>query len=278
MRLDELPDAQAAAEEALWIVNLEPGLALWWRADVLSLMGEVNERRGRVAAAERNYLDAIALQQKMFGDSAPLVLSHFKMGRFYTDQQLYPQAIDHFRIAMAILSRSPIARARIMPDQLIPFLTAATALSTGPQQRAMLDAEIFRVTQLVNSDLADQAIARASVRLAAGNPVLTGLVRDSQEAQRMRDQLRINIAAELAKSGDERNAALDAQLAQQLTRISVRADVLAARVQKEFPDYARLASPRTRRTDRFAGAVAKGTGICVLCYRLSGQLRPAGDR
>ena len=71
LRLDDLPDAQAAAEEALWIVNLEPGLALWWRADVLSLMGEVNERRGRVTAAERNYLEAIDVRRKLFGESAP---------------------------------------------------------------------------------------------------------------------------------------------------------------------------------------------------------------
>jgi CHAT domain-containing protein len=243
LRLDDLPNAQAAAEEALWIVNLEPGLALWWRADVLSLMAEVNERLGRVAAAERNYLDAIGLRQKLFGESAPVVLSHLTVGRFYADQQLYPQALDHFRAAMAILARNPIARARVMPDQLIPFIAAAAAAPAGPQQRAMLDAEIFRAVQLVNSDIADQAIARASIRLAAANPALAGLVRDAQEAQRGRDQLRINIAAELAKSDAERDAARETQLAQQLTQVSSRADDLAVRVQKSFPDYARLVSP-----------------------------------
>jgi len=44
---DDLPNAQAAAEEALWIVNLEARSGAWWRADVLSLIAEVNERRGR---------------------------------------------------------------------------------------------------------------------------------------------------------------------------------------------------------------------------------------
>ncbi len=244
LRLGDLPNAQAAAEEALWIVNLEPGLALWWRADVLSLMGEVNERLGRVAAAERNYLDAIDLRQKMFGNSAPLVLSHLMAGRFYSDEQLYPKALDQFRLAMAILSRSAVARARVMPDQLIPFITTAVNMSAGPQQRAMLDAEIFRAIQLVNSDVADQAIARASVRLAAANPVLADLVRDAQEAQRLRDQLRINAAAELAKSSDERDPQQEAKLVQALTQASDRAEALAARVQKEFPDYARLASPQ----------------------------------
>lgn len=243
LRLGDLPNAQAAAEEALWIVNLEPGLALWWRADVVSLMGEVNEKLGRVSAAERNYRDAIALRQKLFGDSAPLVLSHLMAGRFYADQQLYPQALDHFRLAMAILSRSAVARARVMPDQLIPFIATAAGINPGPQQRAILDAEIFRAIQLVNSDVADQAIARASVRLAAANPALTELVRDAQEAQRTRDQLRMAIAAELAKPGDERDPQRETRLAQMLVSASDSADTLAVRVQKEFPDYARLASP-----------------------------------
>jgi len=243
LKLGDLPNAQAAAEEALWIVNLEPGLALWWRADVLTLMAEVNEKRGRVSAAERNYLDAITLRQKLFGDSAPLAMAHLMAGRFYSEQELYPQAIEQFRLAMGILSRSPIARARIMPDQLLPFLAAATSISAGAQQKTMLDTEVFRAIQLVNSDLADQAITRASARLAAANPALTALMRDTEEAQRSRDQLRIDIAAELAKAKEERNPQQETQLAQRLTQVSARADELIARVQRDFPDYARLANP-----------------------------------
>ena len=243
LKLGDLPNAQAAAEEALWIVNLEPGLALWWRADVISLMAEVNERLGRVAAAERNYRDAIELRQKLFGDSAPLVLSHLMAGRFYAEQQLYPQALDHFHLAMAILSRSAVARARVMPDQLIPFIATDAGINAGPQQRAILDAEVFRAMQLVNSDVADQAIARSSVRLAAANPALAGLVRDTQEAQGQRDQLRMTIAAELAKAGEERDPLRENTLNQLLASAVDRAASLAVRVQKEFPEYTRLASP-----------------------------------
>ena len=243
LRLDDVARAEAAAEEALWIISLEPGLALWWRADVLSLMGEVNERQGRVVAAERNFLDTIALREKLFGDSAPVVLAQLRIGKFYTGQQLYPQAIDHFRAAMAILEKDPVSRSRVVPDQLVPFIAAAASMPADPQQRAMLDAEIFRAAQLVNSDLADRAIARASVRLAAADPTLAGLVRNSQEAQRTRDGLRFGIAAEFAKPNDERNAQHEAQLAEQLTLASTRSDQLLARVRQTFPDYARLTNP-----------------------------------
>jgi CHAT domain-containing protein len=95
----------------------------------------------------------------------------------------------------------------------------------------------------MNSGLSDQTIARVSARLAAANPTLANLVRDAQEAQRNSDQLRINMAAEMAKPRDERDAVLDAKLAQNLNEASVRSIELISRVQKEFPEYARLAHP-----------------------------------
>jgi CHAT domain-containing protein len=243
LRLDDIAGAQAAAEEALWIISLEPGLALWWRPDVLSLIAEVNERQGRIPQAEKNFLDTVNLRQKLFGDSAPVVLSELRIGRFYADQQLYGPALEHFEAAMKILESNPVARSRIVADQLIPFLAASALAPADEQQRAARDAEIFRATQLVNSDLADQAIARASVRLATTNPMLAALVRETQDAQRTRDGARIDIAAEFAKPDDERNMARETQLAQDLTAASARADELRARLQETFPAYTNLANP-----------------------------------
>jgi CHAT domain-containing protein len=243
LRLGDVAGAQAAAEEALWIISLEPGLALWWRPDVLSLIGEVNERQGRIPQAEKNFLDTINLRQRLFGDSAPVVLSELRIGRFYADQQLYGAALEHFEAAMKILEKNPVARSRIVPDQLIAFLAAAALAPADEQQRAFRDAEIFRATQLVNSDVADQAIGRASVRLAAANPMLAALVRETQDAERTRDRARIDIAGEFAKPDDERNAAREAQLAQELRVASASADELGARLQQTFPGYANLANP-----------------------------------
>jgi CHAT domain-containing protein len=243
VRLGDVASAQASAEEALWIINLEPGLALWWRADVLSLMAEVNEQEGHIAQAEANLQDVIALRQKMFGPSAPVAMAELAAGRFYADQQLYPEAIFQFRAAMAIMVKDPVARSRIVADQLVPFIVSALSMTATPEQRATLDAEIFRAVQLVNSDVSDQAIARASARFAATDSALGALVRDAQEAQRQADQIRIDIAAELAKPDDERSAARQGELAKDLTDASARASDLLAQVQQKFPDYARLASP-----------------------------------
>ncbi len=243
LRLDDLAGARAAAEEALWIVSEEPGLPLWWRSGVVSLMGEINERQGRVVTAERDFKDALALNQKLFGDTAPTALAELRIGRFYSDQQVYPAALTSFRAALAILAKDRIARSEIVPDQIVPFIAAADASSKDPQQRAVLAAEVFQASQLVNSDVADQTIARAAARQAAGNPALAELVRQAQEAQRARDNARMDLAAEFAKPDDERNAARERKLADDLKAASARADALSAKVEQTYPDYAKLAEP-----------------------------------
>ncbi len=71
LRLGDNASAQAAAEEALWIITEEPGLPMWWRPEMVALMGEVNAAQGRVVIAERDFRDSLALNQKLFGDTAP---------------------------------------------------------------------------------------------------------------------------------------------------------------------------------------------------------------
>src|SRR5579872_5629278 len=151
LRLGDNGTAQASAEEALWIITEEPGLPLWWRPEMISLMGEVNAAQGRVVVAERDFTDALHMDQKLFGDSAPTARAELRLGEFYTDQQIYPSAISAFRSAFAILAKDRIARAQIVSDQVVPFLVAASALERqDPAQSAALDADMFRAVQFVD--------------------------------------------------------------------------------------------------------------------------------
>jgi CHAT domain-containing protein/tetratricopeptide (TPR) repeat protein len=243
MRLDDLPAAQAAAEEALWIVSQEPGLPLWWRADAVLLMAELNERQGRVVVAERDFQDGLKLQQTLFGDSAPVARTELRIGKFYSDQQLYTASALRFRAAFAILAKDPVARSQIVPEQIAPFIAAASVLARDPRQRPLLDAEIFRAVQFVESDVAGQTIVRASARLAAGNPSLADLIRQTQEAQRQRDNFRVDLAAEYAKPDDERRRARELDLANEVRLAQTRLDELSTRLQQAFPDYTRFADP-----------------------------------
>ena len=127
MRLGNLPGALAAAQEALYIVTQQPGMPLTWRPDNDALMGEVNDRAGRVVVAERDFTDALAMYRRLYGDGGPTALAQLRLGKFYSDQQLYPASITAYRAAFAALAKDPVARSQIVADQIIPFLTAASA-------------------------------------------------------------------------------------------------------------------------------------------------------
>ncbi len=207
-------------------------------------MGEVNAAQGRVVVAERDFGDALALDQKLFGDTAPTARAQLRLGRFYAEQQLWPASVAAYRDAFAILGKDPVARSQIVSDQIVPFLAAASALGAQDGgQRAALDADMFRAAQLVNSGVADQTIARVAVRQAAGNPALADLVRQLQDAQARRDNARLELVAENAKPNDERSDALVARYETALKDASASADALQAKVLQSYPAYAKLADP-----------------------------------
>ena len=208
------------------------------------MMAEIDARREKVVPAEREFREAVAMEQKLFGDTAPTAFGELRLGQFYADQQVYQASVDAFRPALAILGRDEVARATMAPDQIVPFLGAASALATRkPDARASLEADAFRASQLVGSDVAGQTIARAAARIAADDPALAGLVRDAQDAQRRRDGLRIELAAETAKPDDRRDGNRERRLVADLQAAAAQSDQLAARIRSEFPDYAKLADP-----------------------------------
>jgi CHAT domain-containing protein len=236
LRLGDLPTAQASADEALWIISDEPGLPLWWRPDAVSLMGEVNARAGRVVTAERDFRDARDLDRKLFGDTGRTARADMRLGAFYSSQQVYPAAVDAYHAAFAILAGDPVARSEVTPDEIVPFIAATSAIG-GP------DDEIFRASQLARSDVADQAIARVAARRAAGEPAVADLVRQADDAVRLRDRARMDLAAEFAKPDDERNSARERKLDADVRTASLRTDELASKLRTDFPAYAKLADP-----------------------------------
>jgi CHAT domain-containing protein len=239
LRVGDLASAKAAAEEALWIISDEPGLPLWWRADTIALEGEINEHLGRVVAAEHDLRDARDLDAKLFGDAAPTAFADLRLGAFYARQQVYPASLDAFRAAFAIVARDPLARAEVVPDDVVQFATAELAAG----DLATRDAEIFRASQLVNFGVADQTIARVAARQAAGNGALSDLIAQMQAAVRSSDQAHVELAAEYAKPDDERSADREQTLEANVKLASAHAEDLLAKVREAFPQYARMADP-----------------------------------
>ena len=246
MRLGDLPGAQAAGEEALYIVTDQPTLPLPMRPQLVSLMGEVNDREGRVVIAERDFTDALAMDKKLFGDGMPTAMAQMRLGQFYSGQQLYPAALAAYRNAFALLVKDPVARTAIVADQIIPFLTAASAsIGADAGERRRIEAEMFDASQLVDAGVADQTIARVAARQAASDPALAAQLRASDDAGRSEANLRMDLASERAKPDSERDAVREKALAEQLAAASAHSQDLRTKLQAGFPAYTRLSNPGT---------------------------------
>jgi CHAT domain-containing protein len=244
LRLGDIEAGEAAITEALTILAETPNLPPWWRADALAVMGEVNAKRGRILFAERNFRDALAIRQKLSGDTAPTALTWLGLGRTYAREELYPQAIEAYRAAFRIVARDEVARADLVFDQIAPFIDAALAeAKRNPAQAAQLQAEIFAAVQMTAASVSDQTIARASARLATDDPELAELVRSLQEAERRRDSARIELANETAKPDDRRGSLKEAALAKQFRLASAEVGELDGKLRQAFPQYASLAKP-----------------------------------
>ncbi len=242
LRMGNTAGAQAAAEKALYIITAHPDLPLAWRADIVSLMGEINARQGRVVQAERNFTDALAMDRKLFGDGGPTIQGLLQLGRFYSEEQIYPSSITAYREAFALLAKNPLARSQLVPDQIVPFLAAASA-SLGGGDRARLENEMFTAAQMTDNGVTGQTIARMAAQRAAETPALAAQVRATADAIRARDEARMALAAERAKTNDLRDAKREAALSAALSAATSSADAATAKLHADFPAYATLADP-----------------------------------
>ncbi len=242
LRMGNNAGAQASAEKALYIITAHPDLPLAWRADIVTLMGEINARQGRVVVAERNFTDALAMDRKLFGEGGPTIQALLQLGRFYSDEQIYPSSVASYREAFALLAKNPLARSQVVADQIVPFLTAANAL-LGGNERARLEGEMFTAAQMTDSGVTGQTIARMAAQRAADTPALAAQVRATNDAIRARDEARMALAAERAKTNDLRDAKREAALSAALAAATAAADSASAKLHADFPAYATMADP-----------------------------------
>jgi CHAT domain-containing protein len=245
-RVGELADAEAAAKEALGIVGEERALPPWWRAEILTTIGEVYAEEQHFKEAEESFRGALIYQQRLFGDTAPTATTLLSLGRIYAAEGVPADALRAYQFAVHIFETDEFVRAGIVFDQVAPLLPAASAVAAQhPEQRGQIEAFVFRTLQLVSAGVADQTIVQASSRLAADNPEIEQLVSRMQDAERQRDADRIALAYQTSLPDEQRGAAKEDALLHEIDEQNALRDSLLAHILREFPAYARLAHPGT---------------------------------
>jgi CHAT domain-containing protein len=244
LRTGNLAAADAAASEAADIITETQGLPPWWRAEVLTTIGEIRAAQGRLNDADNAFRAALILQERLFGNTAPTAVTYLTFARVFSDQKLYEESVRAYRLALNILRKDEVARSEVVVDQIAPFITAANAVAKAdPSQAAQLNAELFEATQLIGKSLVDDTVNRVAARLAQAAPAIAGLVDELERTRRERDSSRLALAQEVSLPDDRRGSIRENQLMNQINAAAAKADGLQKQIEAQFPDYDKYANP-----------------------------------
>jgi len=241
LRLDDLGSASEAAAEALEITQTTPGLPNWWRAEALSIMGEIEGKLGHPQRGEAMLRDAIASYQKFFGEARPTALAWLGLGRFHFDQGQFELALEDFRQGLTIFSKLRRDESVLSFDAVSTYFTTAIDLAEhDPTRHDLLLAELFVVLQTVQKGKESGIAARSFERLASNDPKVAEVLRDLQDAERRRDESRLQLAGEEAKPPEERDAEHMRWLGQQYRSASEMAARLDQGLRQNVAEYRRV--------------------------------------
>ena len=244
LRTGNLAAADADASEAAEIVTEMTTLPPWWRAEVLTTIGEIRAAQGRPDDADNAFRAALILQQRLFGNTAPTAVTYLVFARVFAEEHLYDESIRSFRLALDILRKDPVARSEVVVDQITPFVVATNAvIEKDPSQRAQLNSELFEASQLIGKSLVDDTVNRVAARLAEAAPKIADLVNDLEQARRARDAARLTLAQEVSLPDDQRGSDRENALMSQINAAAAKADQLEKEITQQFPDYSKFANP-----------------------------------
>ena len=121
---------------------------------------------------------------------------------------------------------------------------AALAAVAGAKRTPALAGEAFEMAQWANHSSAAAALQQMGLRFAAGTDALSALVRENQDLianARERDKA---LVAAISKPAGQQDASAIAQTRQALADIRSKLADVGARLEKQFPDFVALTSPK----------------------------------
>ena len=241
----DLVDAESSAKEALEILAEETTLPQWWRPELLVTMGQIYGALGRINEAETSFKGALIFQQRLFGETSPMAMTLLELGRVYFEQAMYDEAIKSFQFAIKIFDNQELARSHLNYDHLIPLVNTAEVIKKNQSERTVeMNQLIFHALQLLSSGVADQTIAKASLRMASDDPIVSDLMHQAQEAERKRDEARIELSHETAKPDEERAGAKESALLKEINNNEALRVKILNEINTRLPNYANMSSLR----------------------------------
>ncbi len=227
-------------------------------ATSLNNLAEIYRAQGQYAQVEPLHRRALAIREKVLVPEHPDLavslnnLAHTLAGQGQTAlaRPLYDRArrtqlavtrvnIDLDEEAQRSLSKKVSSDLQAYARTLAN-ITRKPGLDPSPGSAV---ADAFVVVEQMRGGVAQSALARASARVATGDPATADLARRVQELGNRQQALERELTEEYGKSAGERNATKVASLQQIAHQINRELAQAVSRLNTAFPRYAELASP-----------------------------------
>jgi CHAT domain-containing protein/tetratricopeptide (TPR) repeat protein len=227
-------------------------------AAALNNLADIYRLAGRYSEARPLYLRALAIRGATLGSHhQDVVVTLQSLGVVEAARGNLAAALGYFRkSSAAILAR---ARSQVLPGRgnvndeigavdwgqnfFIRHVEGlAAAQRAGIEPSAALAEEAFAIAQWANQSTAAAAIQQIAARFASGTDQIAALVREQQDLAAAWQEKSKSLAAAIAKREGPKGSEIQS-LIRETADIEARAAEVAARIEREFPQYASLASP-----------------------------------
>ena len=252
-------DAEGLLKRALAIREQALGSSHPDLASTLNDLAVVYEAQGKYANAEGLYKRALAINEQALGANHPVIAQFLNnlaflagmrrdvVGALAYSRRATATIITHASADVATTSNTEKGRGLI--EQRAEYFhlhvaNLAGAVRARLEPEAALGREALEIGQWALHSSAAAAVQQMAVRFAPGGDALAGLVREQQDlaaAWRERDKALI---AALSKPEGRQDKSTTDSIRKQIGEIESRLAAVRARLEKEFPDYAALASPK----------------------------------
>ena len=155
---------------------------------------------------------------------------------------------------------------------LLQAVTAFRLTEADPSQADALRDAAFQMAQRAQNSEAGAALGQMAARFSSGTGALATLVRERQDLASEWQAQDARLTAEFSALPAQRKAQKEAALRQRLGAIVGRLDTLDARLAKEFPEYASLASPQPLSISGARSLLAPQEALVFIANRLKQSL------
>lgn len=172
LRTGAIEVADAAASEALRLIDALPDAPPAWRPEILLTLGRVSSAKGRISAAETYLTTALAFQRMNIGDGQRSLAILAALGEAYEREAMYTSAILTFGELATLIDRWPALEPPRIPEEwLLPYARAVTA----------------RLAQIEHTDQRDQLLEEALELLQRASPERLAITAEqiARERERM---------------------------------------------------------------------------------------------